>query len=61
MTARATKKVEEILASHFPDHVPEAVDAAIRERFPVRLARARMRPAASAVAAPDAGLQKARA
>jgi len=28
------------LASHFPDHIPEAVDAAIRDRFPVRLARA---------------------
>ena len=49
------------LASHFPDHIPEAVDAAIRDRFPVRLARARMRPAASAVAAPGPGLPRARA
>ncbi len=40
---RAGKKVREILASHFPAHVTEAVDAAIRERFPVRLPREHMR------------------
>ena len=44
VTARALKKVEEILGSHFPDHIPEAVDADIRRRFPVRLPRAGMRP-----------------
>ena len=31
------KKVEEILATHFPSHVAEAVDAEIRRRFPVQL------------------------
>jgi len=41
---RAAKKVREILASHFPDHVPETVDAQIRARFPVKLPRDKMRP-----------------
>jgi trimethylamine--corrinoid protein Co-methyltransferase len=41
---RAARKVREILAAHFPAHIPEAVDAAIRARFPVRLPRAAMRP-----------------
>jgi trimethylamine--corrinoid protein Co-methyltransferase len=41
---RAARKVRDILATHFPAHVPEAVDARIREQFPVRLARAGMRP-----------------
>ena len=44
MIARAAKKVREILASHYPNHVSEAVDAAIRARFPVRLPRAGMLP-----------------
>jgi trimethylamine--corrinoid protein Co-methyltransferase len=44
VAARAARKVREILASHYPNHVPEAVDAEIRRRFPVRLARAAMRP-----------------
>ena len=41
---RAHQKVEEILSSHFPSHVPEEVDAAIRAEFPVKLPRASMRP-----------------
>ncbi len=41
---RAHAKVEEILANHFPTHVLEAVDADIRSRFPVKLARAGMLP-----------------
>ena len=45
ISARAASKVREILATHFPDHIPEAVDAGIRERYPVRLPRAAMRPA----------------
>jgi trimethylamine--corrinoid protein Co-methyltransferase len=69
VTARATKQVEHILSSHYPSHVSEAVDAQIRERFPVRLARAGMLPAGSvagsmaggASAAPGADRQKARA
>ncbi|HUL06024.1 MAG TPA: trimethylamine methyltransferase family protein, partial [Candidatus Acidoferrum sp.] len=48
---KAIKKVREILGSHFPAHVPEAVDAAIRRELPIRLARERMRPAAAGVAA----------
>ncbi len=42
---RAHVRVRDILAHHFPDHIPEGVDAAIRERFPVKLARTGMRPA----------------
>jgi len=40
---RAARKVSEILATHFPAHVPEAIDARIREQFPVRLPRDEMR------------------
>jgi len=46
ITARAEKKVREILGAHFPAHVPEAVDAGIRARFPVRLPREAMLAAA---------------
>jgi trimethylamine---corrinoid protein Co-methyltransferase len=46
---RAARKVREILASHYPDHVAEVVDAEIRRRFPVRLAREAMRPPAQRV------------
>jgi trimethylamine--corrinoid protein Co-methyltransferase len=42
--ARAALKVKEILASHFPNHVPEAVDGQIRRTFPIRLTRDAMRP-----------------
>jgi len=45
VSERAAKKVQEILATHFPAHVPEAVDAEIRARYPVRLPRGQMRPA----------------
>ena len=41
--ARAARKVQEILSTHFPAHVPEAVDARIRAEFPVKLPRAGMR------------------
>jgi trimethylamine--corrinoid protein Co-methyltransferase len=40
---RATARTREILARHFPGHIPEAVDARIRERLPIRLPRAAMR------------------
>ena len=43
MTERAQARARELLASHFPAHVPEPVDAAIRAQFPVRLPRAVMR------------------
>jgi trimethylamine--corrinoid protein Co-methyltransferase len=42
---RASRKLESILATHYPSHIPESVDAAIRERLPIRLPRAAMRPA----------------
>ena len=41
---RASRKVETILATHYPTHIPTAVDDAIRAKFPVRLAREAMRP-----------------
>jgi trimethylamine--corrinoid protein Co-methyltransferase len=47
VTVRAMRKVQEILASHYPSHVPEVVDALIRQRYPVRLPRHRMLPAAA--------------
>jgi trimethylamine--corrinoid protein Co-methyltransferase len=44
VAARAAVKVREILASHYPAHVSDAVDAAIRARFPVKLPREKMLP-----------------
>ncbi len=41
---RAARKVDTILATHFPSHIPTAVDEAIRAKFPVRLPREAMRP-----------------
>jgi trimethylamine---corrinoid protein Co-methyltransferase len=46
ITARAEKKVRDILSTHFPAHVPESVDARIRAEFPVRLPREAMRAVA---------------
>jgi trimethylamine--corrinoid protein Co-methyltransferase len=40
--ARAARKVREILVSHYPAHIPEAIDASIRARFPVKLERRSM-------------------
>ncbi len=40
-----SRKLETILATHYPTHIPTAVDDAIRAKFPVRLAREAMRPA----------------
>jgi trimethylamine--corrinoid protein Co-methyltransferase len=42
---RASRKLQSILASHYPTHISETVDAAIRERLPIRLPREAMRPA----------------
>ena len=39
---RARERAREILASHFPRHVDAATDAAVRERFPIRLPRGLM-------------------
>lgn len=44
---RAGRKVEEILVSHFPTHVPRHIDEQIRARYPVRLAASDMQPTTS--------------
>lgn len=41
--ARARAQVGEILGSHYPDYLPPDVDAALRERFPIKLPAAAMR------------------
>jgi trimethylamine--corrinoid protein Co-methyltransferase len=41
---RAHERVEEILGTHYPQYLDPAVDARIRERFPIRLDPADMRP-----------------
>ena len=41
---RATKKLNGILATHYPTHIPAAIDEAIRQKFPVRLPLDAMRP-----------------
>lgn len=41
---RASRKLESILASHYPTHLSDSVDAAIREKLPIRLPREAMRP-----------------
>ena len=41
---RAHERVQEILSSHYPEYLDPAVDARIRERFPIRLDPADMRP-----------------
>ena len=40
---RAIEEKQRILSSVFPDHLPPAVDAELRARFPVRLPAAAMR------------------
>jgi trimethylamine--corrinoid protein Co-methyltransferase len=40
---RAATKLETILATHYPSHIPQEVDDAIRAQFPVRLPREAMR------------------
>src|SRR5690242_502126 len=42
---RAIKNTKSILARHYPRHVSDAVDDAIRAKLPVRLPREAMRPA----------------
>jgi trimethylamine--corrinoid protein Co-methyltransferase len=41
---RAHERVKEILATHYPENIDPAVDAKIREQFPIRLDPADMRP-----------------
>ncbi len=42
---RAIKKTKSILSQHYPRHVSDEVDDAIRASLPVRLPRTAMRPA----------------
>ncbi len=42
---RARERVREILSRHDPDYIDARTDAAIRERFPIRLPREAMRAA----------------
>jgi trimethylamine--corrinoid protein Co-methyltransferase len=39
---RARDKVRDVLANHYPDHIPEAVDAKIRSELPIRFDRSKM-------------------
>lgn len=41
---RAIETVKDVLATHYPSHIPEAIDDIIREELPIRLDRSRMRP-----------------
>lgn len=43
LIARAVAEKQRILSSVFPDHIPEALDREIRERFDIKLPRAAMR------------------
>lgn len=45
MATKAEAEAARLLASHFPQHIPEDTDAAIRQSFDIRLPRERMRPA----------------
>ena len=42
--ATAHKAVQKIMAQHYQDHIDPARDAALRDRFPIRLGAADMRP-----------------
>jgi trimethylamine--corrinoid protein Co-methyltransferase len=44
VTELAHEKVVEILSSHYPEYIDPKVDAAIRERFPIKLAHEDMKP-----------------
>ncbi len=41
---RAAQKVRDVLSSHYPTHIPDAVDDLIRAEAPIRLDRSQMRP-----------------
>jgi trimethylamine---corrinoid protein Co-methyltransferase len=40
----ARKRLQKILATHYPPYIPPALDRELRERFPIRLPTASMRP-----------------
>lgn len=41
---KAKARAEEILSTHFPNHIPEEVDAAIRARFDIKVPREALSP-----------------
>lgn len=41
----ANARARQILATHFPTHIPADIDAVLRDRFDIRLPQTRMRPA----------------
>ncbi|MCP4984312.1 MAG: trimethylamine methyltransferase, partial [Gammaproteobacteria bacterium] len=41
--ARAQQSVKQTLSSHYPEYIDAPTDAAIRDRFPIKLASADMR------------------
>ncbi len=43
---RAIAKVQDVLAKHYPTHIPDEVDDLIRAELPIRLPREKMRPQA---------------
>jgi trimethylamine--corrinoid protein Co-methyltransferase len=43
----ARQKTEEILASHFPQHISDEIDARIRSKYDIRLPREQMKPAST--------------
>lgn len=45
VVSRARARVSDILSSHFPQHIDDALDRALRERFDIKLPRDRMKPA----------------
>ena len=55
MWQRASERVREVMTAHFPQHVVDADDTAVRERFPIRLPLDETRPATSRWATEDKG------
>ncbi len=43
---RAIQKVQDVLATHYPSHIPDAIDDLIRAELPIRLDRSKMKPQA---------------
>ena len=41
---QASKEKQRILSEYFPNHIPDALDDSLREKFPIRLPREVMRP-----------------
>ena len=41
---RAIQHVKDVLATHYPSHIPDALDDIIRAELPIRLDRSKMRP-----------------